>query len=176
MSNRIEMSPQLKAFLAAPEAPDDGRNAFSVHGIWAPGVQFMRRVSFQSKALIITALFLVPLAFAGYAFVTTQQSQIDFSNKELVGLAYAKQVTPLTGQLQLLRKLQVQWAYSGKEPGELAGARTALQQQLQKVQVAQQTHGAQLGTEKALVELKAAVDKLPTATTGADVHTALKAY
>ena len=176
MNNRIDLSPQLKAFLAPSEAPDDGRNAFSVHGVWTPGVQFMRRVSFQSKALIITALFLVPLAFAGYAFVAAQQSRIDFSNKELIGLAFAKQVTPLSGQLQLLRKLQVQWAYTAKEPSELAGARAALQKQMQKVQDAQTAHGAQLGTAKALVDLRAAVDKLPTATTGTDAHTALNAY
>nr|WP_315490699.1 methyl-accepting chemotaxis protein [uncultured Rhodoferax sp.] len=176
MSNRIEMSPQLKAFLAAPEAPDDGRNAFSVHGIWAPGVQFMRRVSFRSKALIITALFLIPLFYAGYAFVTTQQSQINFSSKELVGLAYAKELTPMLGHLQRARELQAQWATLDKEPAEMGAARNALEQQMQKVLQAQKAYGAELGITTQADELNEAVTALPKSAPGKAAGSVMKSY
>ena len=176
MNERIGMSPQLKAFLAAPEAPDDGRDAFSVHGIWTPGVQFMRRVSFQVKAIIITVLFLIPVLIAGNSFVSAQRGLIDFSAKELVGLAYAKQVTPLFGQLQLVRKLQVQWAMSDKEPGELAAARSALDQQMQKVQQAHQAYGAELGITKLPQDLSEAIKGLPPSGSGKEVDAVIKTH
>jgi len=36
-------------------------SAFSVHGIWTPGVLVMRRTGFTAKSLIIQVVFPVPL-------------------------------------------------------------------------------------------------------------------
>ena len=45
---------------AAP-APE-GSDFFRYHGAWAPGVRLFRNVRFRTKAWIISAAFLVPLA------------------------------------------------------------------------------------------------------------------
>jgi methyl-accepting chemotaxis protein len=166
----------MKAFMAAAEMPDDGRTAYAVHGIWAPGVQLMRRVSFKAKAVLISVLFLIPILVAGNAFVTAQQGQIDFSAKEIVGLAYAKEVTPLIGHLERVRELQVQWALADKEPADMGAARNALEQQMQKVMQAQQAHGSALGIAKMAEELNEAIRGLPKTVSGKDIGPVLKAH
>jgi methyl-accepting chemotaxis protein len=176
MTQHRAMSVQLQQFLAAPEPEDDGRTAYAVHGIWAPGVQLMRRVSFKAKAVLISVLFLIPILIAGNAFVTAQRGQIDFSAKEIVGLAYAKEVTPLIGRLERVRELQVQWALADKEPTEMGAARNALEQQMQKVMQAQQTHGSALGIAKMAEELNEAIKGLPKTVSGKDLGPVVKAH
>ena len=69
--------------------------------IWAPGVRFMRRLSFANKALIISLIFLIPVALLGYFFAVSQLEQINFSAKERVGIvAFQKFLPVYTGVLK----------------------------------------------------------------------------
>lgn len=176
MTQHRAMSVQLQQFLAAPEPEDDGRTAYGVHGIWAPGVQLMRRVSFKAKAVLISVLFLIPILIGGNAFVTAQQGQITFSAAELVGLAYAKEVTPVFGHLQRMRQIHVQSVAADQEPVELSTARSALEQQLQKLQQAQQPHGSQLGMSNTAAALVDAIKKIPASSKGLAPEAVMAAY
>jgi methyl-accepting chemotaxis protein len=159
MNKTPQTSAHLERFLAAPESKPAPVSAFTVHGIWTPGVILMRAVAFRSKALIISVLFLIPIIFSTFFLVKNQLSQIEFSSKERLGVAYAQQVVPLLGLLQEARKLTVVAAASGADPAELAAVRSAIQQQMQKIDGVEKQLGAQLGTATALSNLKAAVDK-----------------
>lgn len=71
------------------------RSAFQAHGIWCWGVQLMRNLNFSTKALLISFLFLLPIALLGFFFVSSQVEQINFSAKERVGVATLRQFIPV---------------------------------------------------------------------------------
>jgi len=95
MSNPTPMSAELREFLAAPSGAPVAANQFSTHGIWSPGVRMMRNLSFVAKALIISLVFLVPVAVLGYFFSASQYEQMDASGKERVGAATLRQFVPV---------------------------------------------------------------------------------
>ena len=157
------------------QAPPDSKpaplSAFTVHGIWTPGVQLMRRISFQAKAIIIFIIFLIPLAVATEFMTVSLLTQIGFSQKELQGTQYAKALTPLQPKLQDLRQRAVQWNTTEQKPGDWDAIQASIQEQLERVQQAEANWGAELGTGKALADLKnaiqAAVAQPPT---GLELH------
>ena len=55
---------------------------FRHHGAWAPGVKLFRRIQFNSKAAIISAFFMLPVAVLGYNFFGSSANNIAFSAKE----------------------------------------------------------------------------------------------
>ena len=64
-------------------------------GIWTPGLRLMSRLSFAYKALIISVIFLLPLAVLGYFFSQSQFEQINFTAKERSGVVALKQFLPV---------------------------------------------------------------------------------
>ena len=89
------MSPELQEFLAAPKGEAVSDSQFSAHGIWTLGVKLMRNLNFVSKALIISMVFLVPVALLGYFFATSQYDQIQHSMKEREGVATLRSFVPI---------------------------------------------------------------------------------
>ena len=70
-------------------------------GLWSMGVKLMGGVNFSTKALIISLIFLIPVALMGYFFSTSQYDQIVFSAKERTGVVAFKQFIPVyTGVLK----------------------------------------------------------------------------
>jgi methyl-accepting chemotaxis protein len=63
--------------------------------LWQPGVRLMSRLSFASKVLIISLIFLIPVALLGYFFNSSQRDQINFSQKERTGVAALQQFVPV---------------------------------------------------------------------------------
>ena len=161
--NSKSTSLQLQKFLAAPEAPEQKGAIYGAHGVWSPGVRLMRQINFQAKASIISVLFLVPVVVAGYAYYGSQQSQIEFSAKESLGLAYAKELVPVMHQVLQLRELHVQGATSGAEVPALAEARKKLDEQLKALDAVERAQGTTLETAKAYAAMKAGIAKLPSA-------------
>lgn len=76
-----------------------------VSGLWAPGVKLMGHVNFPLKALIISLVFLLPVALLGYFFVSAQNDQIAFSAKERVGVQAFQALVPVSGSLLQLDNL-----------------------------------------------------------------------
>ena len=127
---------------------------FQHHGLWAPGVRLFRTLNFRAKALIISAIFMLPVVLLAWNFVKDKVDAIEFSAKERVGVAYLRDALPLVtlGQAYRLRALQAH----GTATNELAEARKALEAQMIKVDAAEQAMGTDLGTAKALAAVKAA--------------------
>jgi methyl-accepting chemotaxis protein len=89
------ISGALDRFLAPPLSQAAPGSAFKAHGIWWLGVSLMRNLNFAAKALLISCMFLVPVALLGFFFTTSQTDQIAFSSKERVGVAAFRQFVPV---------------------------------------------------------------------------------
>jgi len=87
---------------AAPGAPA-AKAGFP--SLWAPGARLMGHLNFPAKALIISLIFLLPVALLGYFFVSAQNDQIGFSAKERVGVEAFQKLAPVSGNLLLVRDL-----------------------------------------------------------------------
>ncbi len=85
----------LDRFLAPPPSQPAPGSAFKAHGIWWLGVSLMRNLNFAAKALLISGIFLVPIALLGFFFATSQTDQISFSAKERAGVASLRQFMPV---------------------------------------------------------------------------------
>lgn len=93
--------PQLHKLLAAPLAAPARDSSLGAHGLWSPGVKLMRQLNFAKKALVITVVFMLPIVLVGYFFVSTQNEQIAFSQKEREGVVALKEFLPVyTGLLK----------------------------------------------------------------------------
>ncbi len=142
------MSDLLK--LPPPESKPAPISAFTVHGIWTPAVLMMRRISFKAKALIISAIFLIPILLSTQFLVTTQMGQVSFSQKELDGVAYVQALAPTTQHLIAMRSAHMAGT-------DTAALKAELEQQLAKVAQAQAQWGATFGSATAWDRYKSAI-------------------
>ncbi|MBP6541590.1 MAG: HAMP domain-containing protein [Piscinibacter sp.] len=76
---------------------------FRYHGVWSPGVRLFRRMRFVGKAAVICAVFLLVLAQLSFLFLRASNRDVEKSERELAGLAVAREVTPLFNRVQQLR-------------------------------------------------------------------------
>ena len=63
--------------------------------ICAPGMRVLGRHRFPVKALIISLLFLAPLAVMAYFFASTELEQLRFSQAERIGVSTLRQFSPI---------------------------------------------------------------------------------
>lgn len=157
MSSSTATFPRLANTVTAGRSgtPPSG-SFFQHHGAWAPGVRLFRALNFRAKALIVSSVFMVPVALLSWSFVKDKAAAIEFSAKERGGLAYLRDAVPLVklGQTYRLQAVLAQ-AKGGATP-ELSEARRGLEAQMSKVAAADATAGADLGTAKALAAVRAA--------------------
>ena len=85
--------------------PTTSPKAPSFFGFWAPGARLMGNVTFPVKAIIISLIFLLPVALLGYFFVSAQNDQIAFSAKERVGVQTFENLVPLSSGILQIRKI-----------------------------------------------------------------------
>ncbi|WP_296509117.1 methyl-accepting chemotaxis protein [Rhodoferax sp.] len=120
---------------------------FGAHGIWALGVHIMRSINFASKALIVSLLFSLPIAWLSWSYFSAQNAAIAFSLKERDGVRYLQAASPV---LQLALQLRA-------SPADASGAVTeALDKSYAGLEKIQQEMGANLGTVAAYAELQQA--------------------
>jgi methyl-accepting chemotaxis protein len=122
---------------------------FEHHGIWAPGVRLFRRLNFITKAVLISATFLAPLALLATFYYGNLASQIDFSSKERLGVQYTLAAAPL---LDIGQRARAGAGTDGRLD-EAASRLAAVEQQL----------GAGLGTAPLHADLSRAVQALQAA-------------
>ena len=173
MSKIVRVSPELKEFLAAPESKPIETSAFGAHGIWAPGVILMRNLQFRSKAIIICAMFLIPLATLAWFYNSSVMGAIEFSAKERLGVEYNREVFPLIDLAQQLRRDATAAAANGKEPDTLAGVKEKLQAAQAKLAEVDKRLGAELGTTKSFAAVQEAFAQTSS---GKDVESVFKAH
>ncbi|MCY7307758.1 MAG: methyl-accepting chemotaxis protein [Rhodoferax sp.] len=157
--NSITIAPNNRLEIAQrPVAGYADIGFFRHHGVWAPEVRLFRLLNFRAKALIISAMFLLPILLLGWSFLAAKAESISFSAKERVGVAYIRDVLPLVrlGQMYRLQALQAQ--AKGGPTAELAEARKALDAQMARLDATEKSLGAELGTAMALAAVRAAAD------------------
>ena len=71
------------------------RDFFRYHGIWAPGVRLFRRIGFQSKASILTAVFLVPIGLLSWQYFQDKAATIGFTQAERQGVQAMQHIVPV---------------------------------------------------------------------------------
>ena len=151
------------AVIACSRPGDDaagGRDGgfFTHHGAWAPGVRLFRRLSFRSKAWLISVLFVVPIVALGAAYLRQAAGALETAERELTGAAYARELLPLIDALQQQRLLAIQAdaqreSDAARKIGDLVAAN------MKRVQALQVRHGATFGTAEAADVLRANIEK-----------------
>jgi methyl-accepting chemotaxis protein len=136
---------------------------FRYHGIWAPGVRLFRAIGFRAKALLISCVFVLPIAALSYSYFSDKAAAIDFSAKERVGVAYLRQTVPL---LPVLQAWRLSAAQAGASNAAAVEAPPALAPVLQALAAAQAAMGAELETGKAHADLLARIKAVPAAPAG----------
>ncbi len=89
------MHTSTEAGSSAARAPESLTSFFRHHGLWAPGVRGLRRLRFRTKAVLISAVLLIPAIVLGVAFLSDTQAQLEFSRKERHGVALMQHFTPV---------------------------------------------------------------------------------
>ncbi|TAF69994.1 MAG: hypothetical protein EAZ54_14130, partial [Curvibacter sp.] len=140
---------------------------FRYHGIWAPGVRLFRAIGFRAKAMVISAIFLLPIALLAWNYFTAQAAAIEFSAKERLGVVYAKDVMPLLNLLQRQRLAVVQAAAKGPASDTVA-LRADIDKQQARLLATDKLHGEALGTAKALAAFVQAGQTAGAASGGVD--------
>ena len=77
---------------------------FRHHGFWSVGVRMFRKITFASKATVISAVFIVVVAQLLFIFVRASNQVIHASERELVGLSNVRELTLLLGHAQEMRR------------------------------------------------------------------------
>ena len=141
---------------------------FRYHGVWAPGVRLFRSIDFKTKALTISLIFSIPLAWVSWQYFGDKASTIEFSSKERIGVTYAQQVMPLMSALQKQRAQAIGEAINHTPSGSTSEAQKAVDEQLAQLEGSQKAMGADLGTDKPYQAFVDAHHKLATSTAGFD--------
>jgi methyl-accepting chemotaxis protein len=156
-SSSLPAPARAPAALGVPPADSNWSDFFRYHGLWSPGVRLFRSLGFAAKAVTIALTFLLPIVVLAYSYLGNQTSQIDFSAKERLGVAYQREVMPLLGLLQRQRLLSLQQATAGASAApsaELATLRTAVAAQQGRLAEVEKRWGTSLGTAAAYAELE----------------------
>ncbi|WNO06147.1 methyl-accepting chemotaxis protein [Rhodoferax mekongensis] len=125
---------------------------FGAHGVWAPGVLMMRRIGFQSKALIISAIFLLPILWLMWSYYSLQNANIEFSRQERLGIRYVQAAYPvLLASLELRR--DATQAAQGNVPATYEDVKTRLSAAISALSKVEQELGSQISTDKAFKAL-----------------------
>jgi len=141
---------------------------FRYHGIWAPGVRLFRSIDFKAKALTISMIFSIPLAWVSWQYFGDKAAAIEFSSKERIGVTYAQQVMPLLSALQKQRAQAIAETISHTPSGSISEAQKAVDAPLTQLAGGQKAMGAELGTDKPYQAFIDANHKLATSAAGFD--------
>ena len=104
--------------------------------LFSPAVGLLGRLRYAYKILVVPVVLLLLLGFVARAYVDLQRSQVAFSAKERVGVAYLVPLLDLTAKVVTARHLAV----TGGEPA--AGVQDAVA----RVDAASGRYGAELDT------------------------------
>jgi methyl-accepting chemotaxis protein len=143
---------------------------FRWHGIWAPGVRLFRAIGFRTKAMIISMVFLLPIAQLGWQYFGAVAEKIAIEHNERVGTQMLAKFAPvLHGVIDTRNATRAMLGNfdASKEYGSARARTDAALLELQKVldQV-----GDELALQSAVTQLKEAWAKTASSKTGADAE------
>ena len=132
---------------------------FSHHGVWAPGVRLFRKLAFRSKAVLISVLFLIPIAVLSTVYLRQVAGSLLLSEREETGIAYAKEVLLLVPLLEKQRSLAIQHAAGETGGDDLNAVADAIAARTVRIDDLEQAHSASLHTAEAHDVLNANIEK-----------------
>jgi methyl-accepting chemotaxis protein len=128
--------------------------------VFALGVRWMGRLQFAGKALLISLMFLLPLAWMTWSTYSTVNTNIAFSSKELLGIEYNRSIFPVIDLAQQLRRDASSAEASGTPPASMAEVKTKLREAYAKLAEVEKRLGDQLGTAKAFAAAEKALTEV----------------
>jgi methyl-accepting chemotaxis protein len=135
-----------------------------------PARSLMGPLKYLEKFLLISVLFVVPLATVMYAYITDANAQIDFANSELSGTRYLRPLNALFADV-----LHARGASERGAAAELAAAQKAITTDLAAVADVEGQLGASLKTTTQFGALKNDVTALSSPQADDDAYTAVVA-
>jgi methyl-accepting chemotaxis protein len=121
--------------------------------LFSPAMGLLGRLRYAYKILVVPAVLLLLLGFVAKAYVDLQHSQVAFSAKERVGVAYLVPLLDLTAKVVTARHLAV----TGGEPA------SGVQDAVARVDAATGRYGAELDTVDGWEQAKQALTRAGTA-------------
>ncbi|MEY4753605.1 MAG: hypothetical protein RJA44_1280, partial [Pseudomonadota bacterium] len=94
---------------------------FRYHGWLAPGIRLFRNISFPAKAGWVSIAFLIPLLMLLVFFWRSQTDQIEFTQKEHLGITYEQ---PLLDYLKVVQERRLRALTAPDSLGELQARAT----------------------------------------------------
>lgn len=122
----MKASTQLTASGPVPADPPAAAGVLRPHGVWGPGVTIMRNMRFAGKALLISVIFALTLAWVTVNYVNEKLAAIAFSSKELDGLVYNRAVFSLIDIVQQQRREMAVKAAGSADSAALAQVQARL--------------------------------------------------
>ena len=142
----------------------------SFSALWAPGARFMGSVNFPVKALIISLIFLLPVALLGYFFVSGQNDQIAFSAKERDGVQAFEKILPLARGIIQTRNVTRAMAGDYDGAAEFKSAKDSVEKALKEFDQYLVASSDALALRKDLDALKASWSLAAQSTGGLDAQ------
>ena len=143
MAANIARTPLINKPRTAPPGPPL-IEFFKHHGVWAPGVKLFRRINFTTKAVLISAVFLLPIVFLMYSYLDGKSDTIKVAELKRVGVSYAKELLPLLKSAQRSR-LVATAAATGATPANAPEIAAQYQADQKRVADIHAKLGTQLG-------------------------------
>ena len=134
-------------------------NFFAFHGLWAPGVRMFRHLTFRSKAILISVIFLIPIMALSVQYGQQSTKQLRSNENAKVGIVYASEVLPLLKLLQQQRSEILQHAGAESGDAQIKATAEAVATQFNRLAEVEAQHGELLLTKEALDVLRANLEK-----------------
>jgi len=144
------------------------REFFRYHGIWAPGVRLFRRMGFQGKAMVLTAVFLVPIALLSWEYFSESGRNIAFTSQERKGVVAMRQFVPVLKGIVDIRNATRAMAGGFDAAADYQRARQTTDKALSAMAAATRADNDALEVQGALDKLQAAWSATATAKQGLD--------
>ena len=132
---------------------------FAHHGVWAPGVRVFRQLTFRSKAILISIVFLIPIVALSIQYGRQSTELLRSNENAKVGITYASEVLPLLKLLQQQRSAILQQGGAESGGAQVKAMADAIGLQFKRVVELDQQHGELLRTKEALEVLRANMEK-----------------
>lgn len=129
--------------------------------VLAPASWVLNRLTVAPKLALIGAVLIVPTVFVTWQYVHLKDEQIDFSAKELLGVAYLEQTNELLAALTTMRLAAVA-DESPERAADVAAAQQAVSRAVADVDGVDERLGAQLAVGDAWAKARRQIGALPT--------------
>ncbi len=143
---------------------------FKYHGLWAPGVRLFRRITFRSKALILSFVFMLPIALLSWQYFGDKADAIDFVARERHGVVAMQDFAQVLHGVIQTRNATRAMAAGFDAKAAYASARQHTDKALAQMAAHTQSGGDPLGVSGPLANLQKAWSQTASSAQGLDAQ------